>query len=613
MSHLRPHWQLSYGLLALVLPLLVFWPGLGGPFLFDDFPALINNTQLHITHLSFAEVWHAASGFQLGGGSRPLAMASFAINHALGGLDPWGWKLTGLAVHGLNTLLVYLLVTRLFALADMGERHQRLAAFAVAAAWAVHPLQVSTALYVVQRMESLSLTFVLLALLAYLRGRAQQQRGDTGWPWLLACVPLVGLGLASKESAILFPLYALALELTVLQFGMRHPLAARLWRWCWAGGVAIALLVYALVLVPRYGAAEQYVGRDFTALERVLTQLRVLPMYLGQIVFPLPARMPFYYDDFLPSHSLFSPITTLLGGLLLLGLLTWAWFARRRRPLFALGLFWFFAAHAATSNVIGLELVFEHRNYFALLGVLLALADGIRCLPASDSSTLKPIIASTLVVVLAALGALRAAMWGSPLLLATDLVEKNPRSARAAHDLGTVYYQLAAGNADSPTFGWAREQFQREMTLTKDSILPEYALILMKAVEKQEAPAALWDGLLHKLKTRPVTMEAANALFSMVDARDQGNVLDDERLTEAFIVLMGRTRLTPEQYVRAADYVWKYPKDEKLSTGMLLLAVGSGPGDPTFVTQLEKRLHAEQRNAQAGALVAHAREIGLLH
>ena len=45
---------------------------------------------------------------------------------------------------------------------------------------------------------------------------------------------------------------------------------------------------------------------------------------------------------------------------------------RTRWPLFSLGVFLFFAAHLITSNVIGLELAFEHRNHFALIGAVLA-------------------------------------------------------------------------------------------------------------------------------------------------------------------------------------------------------------------------------------------------
>src|SRR5699024_7915595 len=122
-----------------------------------------------------------------------------------------------------------------------------------------------------------------------------------------------------------------------------------------------------------YGSSETVTGRNFSTAERVLSQLRILPLYLQQILLPLPSNMYFYYDDFAPSRGWLSPATTLAGAAFLLGLLLAAWQLRKRLPLFALGVAWFFAAHFMTSNVIALELVFEHRNYFALFGVLLAL------------------------------------------------------------------------------------------------------------------------------------------------------------------------------------------------------------------------------------------------
>ena len=48
---------------------------------------------------------------------------------------------------------------------------------------------------------------------------------------------------------------------------------------------------------------------------------------------------------------------------------------RHRRPLTSLGIAWFLAAHALTASFLPLELVYEHRNYFAALGVLLAMGD----------------------------------------------------------------------------------------------------------------------------------------------------------------------------------------------------------------------------------------------
>src|SRR5688500_13964670 len=79
----------------LVLVALVYWPGLGGGFVFDDYPNIVQNGALHVTWASTWLEWLAAvfsspaSELQ-----RPLAMLTFAINHALTGLDPYWMKLT---------------------------------------------------------------------------------------------------------------------------------------------------------------------------------------------------------------------------------------------------------------------------------------------------------------------------------------------------------------------------------------------------------------------------------------------------------------------------------------------------------------------------------------
>src|SRR5690606_33758904 len=119
-KRLQPFWLCAA---LLILVALVYWPGLGGPFLFDDFPALVNNTHLHAASLAPSVIWEPAFSFDAGGGSRPLAMASFAINHAISGLEPWAYKLTGLVVHLINTLLAAALCLRILSLAGVTKRH----------------------------------------------------------------------------------------------------------------------------------------------------------------------------------------------------------------------------------------------------------------------------------------------------------------------------------------------------------------------------------------------------------------------------------------------------------------------------------------------------------
>ena len=93
----------------------------------------------------------------------------------------------------------------------------------------MHPMQVSSVLYVVQRIQTFCTLFVILALLAYLRARKAQIDGrPSRRAWLLAALAWL-TALASKEDAVLVPVYALIIELTVLHFSAADiPLAARL-------------------------------------------------------------------------------------------------------------------------------------------------------------------------------------------------------------------------------------------------------------------------------------------------------------------------------------------------------------------------------------------------
>jgi len=595
----------------LVLVALVYWPGLGGTFLFDDFPVLVDNPQVHVSELNLRAIWNAATSFAAGDGGRQLAMASFALNYSLGGLDPWGWKLGGLLVHLLNTLLIYFLCRRLMGLAGWGG-YRNVAALVVALLWAVHPLQVSSVLYVVQRMETLCLSFVLLALLAYLKGRMAQQAGEQGWFWLVMCLPLFLLALGCKESALLLPLFTLCLELTFLHFGGASLKQRRFWRWGYSSGCVFALVIFIVIVIPSYGAQENYAVRDFNALERVLTQLRVLPMYLGQILLPLPGSMPFYYDDYVASRSLLQPWSTLLGGVLLVGIFVLAWTLRRRLPLFSLGIYWFFAAHAITSNVIALELVFEHRNYFAMLGVLLALAELLRQIPVRDGPAIK--VAAVIAVVLGfgALGVIRAATWGDRLLLATELTALSPQSARAASDLGLIYYQMAGDSVDSPFFALAKREFERESTLPSATILAEQSLILMHAGHGLPVDDAWWERLKQRLREQPITPGTSSALFGLLGNRvDKGVELDDLEIDESFVLMFNKVSLPPISYVQVAEHAVKYRGDYALADQLLDIAVKQGEDKPEQLHMLVQMLREEQYPELADRLYARISSSGV--
>lgn len=598
------------GLVLVLLAALAYWPGLSGGFLFDDFPNIVHEPAVHAEELTAESLATAARTYH-GSLGRPVATVSFAVDYSIWGMNPLGFKRTNLAVHLVNTLLVFLLVLRLLPLAPVTRSWGSGPAFVIATLWAIHPLQVSTVLYVVQRMEMLSLTFVLLALLAYLHGRLLQIEGRPGWHWLVASLPLCLLGFLSKENALLFPVYTLALELTLLGFRAHADASSKVWRIAYATGVGLALLLFVFVVLPRFGGDAAYAIRDFDTSERLLTQLRILPTYLGWILLPQPASYVFYYDNVVASQGWLQPASTLMGGILLAALAALALAFRRRTPLLSLGILWFFGAHLITSNVLRLELVFEHRNYFAILGVLLAASELVARLPASRIPRIRSLAAGALITSFLALTLIRSATWGDELNLAMELAAKNPSSSRASMDLGELYLQLAKDDASSPLYAKGMKELERGAGLPNSSPMPEQGLIVYSAAARQQDKAEWWDRLILKLRTRAIGPQELGMMVDLLRMRHEGIRFNDDRFAEAYAVVVERVDLPPVQLYAFGEHALKFLKDDALAAQLFHLAADKSGDNPDFAAAMVELLARDGYKAQAQELAAYIRSIGL--
>lgn len=600
---------LTWSLVLAVLTALAYWPGMSGGFLFDDYPNIVKQERVHVTSLTLDSLAKAWSAFSIGPFGRPLAMVTFAVDHYFWGLDPRGFKLTSLAVHVLNTLLVFVLVSRLLRLRSDDRTARLMPAAIVATLWAIHPLQVSTVLYVVQRMETLSLTFVLLALVCYLHGRKRQIRGQRGWPWLAACVPLVCMGLLSKETAALFPAFTLALELTVLRFESGSDRTTRFLKGSYLLACTAAVGVFVFFIVPEYAADNAYALRSFTLGERLLTQMRVLPTYLFWILVPQPASYIFYFDTYPTSSGLLSPVTTLLGGLSMAALAAVAIALRRRLPLFSLGIAWFFAAHLLTSNVIALEMVFEHRNYFAILGVLLAIYGLVSALPPSEIPRVRNFAASVLVIGFFTLTLIRSAGWGNPMQLALELSQRNPDSTRASTDLGEQYMLRAGRDPSSRYYAMAEAEFERGSRVPGASPLPEQGLIILALTAKQTDKAEWWDRLIRKLEERTVGPQEVSMITEFLAKRERGLPLNDQKLSEAYMVVVKKVGMPASQYYAIGLHAMRHLGDERLAGILFAIAVNKSLDNPAFIVGMVETLHKNGHENNAQMLADHAWDV----
>ncbi len=590
----------------------VYWPGLGGGFIFDDFPNLVVDPHWRVTSLDPKEWQRAISHGRSGFLGRPLAMATFALNHYYSGADPFWLKLTNVGLHAVNAVLVYLLCRQLFALIasrSSGPQPGRFAATLVALAWAVHPLQVSTVLYVVQRMEIAATTCVLLALLAYLRSRRNQIAGARAWPWLLTSALTAVAGLGFKESALLAPGFALLSELCVLRFAGRNGTRSRAWVFGYAIATIAALAAYTFLVVPRYLPAEAYGYRDFSLHQRLLTQLPVLAMYLGQIAWPLPSSLLFYYDHLPVSDALLSPPWTAFSGAILLALLTLAGMAWRRWPLASLGIGWFFVAHALTSNVVPLELAFEHRNYLALLGILLAAATPLAWLGQRLNKDARRTIAVLPVVLLGVLCLIQTHTWGSPDRLAVALATRNIDSPRAGYALARRLLERAGSDINSVHWSMARKEFEHVTRINHTGALGEHALIIMAGRSGRPVPDELWDALRSKLTVRERPgPDVAAALYPIVACQIQERCrFDNDQVTHTLVMLLGRYPDAADLYAIYGNYAANVLQDLPLAIELLRRAHQLEPANTSIAVGLAKMLRLSpvpDEHTEAGRLIA---------
>lgn len=602
MTHAR-RWFLFASLLCAALSAAVFLPGLSGDFVFDDKSNIVDNPAVHLASLSLASVSDVAFGVQPGGITRVLPTLSFAIDYWRGGgaADPSVFKATNLTIHALTTAVLAWFFLAVLMAAGVARSRAAAGALALALAWAVHPLQVSSVLYVVQRMQTMNTLFTLLALLAYLNGRLAQFRGTSGRPYFLVGTLAWICALGSKEDGVLLPAYALCLELTVLRFRADDPGITKALRKLFSVAVIAATALFIFVILPHYWTSGNYYGRDFSSAERLLSQARVLCMYLWQIVAPVPSHMPFYYDWLQPSAGLLQPASTLLSIAFLSGLLGLAWAFRSTRPLFALGIFLFFSSHVITSNVIPLELAFEHRNHFGLIGIVLAVGDLVS-LGASRIQQEKAAALATCAILIG-LGAVtysRATSWSSRLELAKTSTELASGSSRAWNSLCMTYFDLSKGEPGQ-MLDYAINACDAGSRYSSTSISSLVNLVAYKS-RRGDATAEDWARLKRRVKTVNMGPENSQLIWVLIGNIRSGVPLDQAQALETIAITTSRMHLNAGEYAAIGYFVLGQTRFPERSMPYFFRSIELSPPGAPLSLEIIDELHRQGHRKWASQL-----------
>jgi tetratricopeptide (TPR) repeat protein len=292
---------------ALVIPLvtvLVYIPALHNGFVnWDDNVYVYENE--HIRSLGKKSLQWMLTAYHASNW-HPLTWLSHGIDYAVWGLDPLGHHLTSIVLHGLNTFLVVILITRLVMLGQAkasGDsqysspvtRHSSLRSPLVAGAltgllFGIHPLHVESVAWVSERKDVLYAFFYLLSVLSYVRYvTTLGKEGSVHYRWYVLCLVLFVCSLMSKPMAVTLPVVLLILD--VHPFGRTgiKGLFTSHWRLLVEKAPFFVLSVVSSVLTLQ----AQEAGGALKSLqlhslgERILVSIRALLFYFYKMICPV--------------------------------------------------------------------------------------------------------------------------------------------------------------------------------------------------------------------------------------------------------------------------------------------------------------------------------------
>ncbi len=608
----------------------VYFNALGGPFILDDTTSVL---PARIDALSISELLRITFGDTSGPLGRPISVLTFALNNHFGGAGPYSYKVSNLVIHSFNFILVYWFTTLLFRQfrsvhSGLTELDITILSMCCSAVWALHPMQLSTVAYVVQRMAMLSATFSLLALITYLKYRKSITNKARQILWLCSISALIALSSLAKENGVLTILYIGLLEILYVP-DTRAWLHRKLVKnSALTVGVFVCAVVASLYIVS--SKMTGYSLRDYGLFERTITQPEILMFYIKNIFIPNIDTLSIFHDGYLIKSKIDIAVAGSLFFLLCLCLLMR--FTMKRLPLVSFGIGLFLLSHILESTILPLEAIFEHRNYLAMLGLLIAVF--VACGYAIKSNHYKThllvFMTLTAIACYAPQTYFRSLEWSSTQTLVDAALRNKPDSIRAkveatsilaaegrfeellthldlaakqhtniaAFDIRTVMIAGALGRDDPKYINAAINKISTTSLKPSDvSVLRD--LYLFRANNQIQSPSFEGIAKLFASATQNKNKKLKTAAEAVLFGMYSDLLLDLGRFDEAKTAIVKSTSLAPGEFEAASRLVNillienEYEQAKQQISIMKSSAHGKAESTKAKIRELESRVLAE--------------------
>lgn len=403
--------------------------------------------------------------------SRYVGILSFWASFKLFGLELPGYHAINLAIHIINSMMVYFIVTLTLRTPLLCKNELKGCSGAIALftglLFAIHPLQTEPVLYILQRLVLMAAMFYLLSTMAYAGARLSVGSAKRYALYALALVSAL-LGMKTKENVFTLPVVIALYELMFFRGGLKKRLLYLL-------PFLSTMLIIPLTYARRYPGSGGIKGtlKSATWLEGGLprdeyffTQLNVIVSYMKLLFLPVKQTV----DHYQLVYRSFSEPVVIMSFLFILGIIILGIYLLKRSLkresaylLAAYGIFWYFVALSVESSILPIgELMCEYRTYLPNAGAYISIAVVMFIMygrlrePWTHKAFVSMLIA--LLIVLAVASHARNNIWRTSKSLNLDIVKKAPLKPRGHLSLGVTLL-------DEKQYNEAIHHFKRSLEL----------------------------------------------------------------------------------------------------------------------------------------------------
>lgn len=502
-------------LLILAAVVVVYAPALRDGFLWDDTALVLRDPLIRswrlipegFNHFMFVDA--TASNFY-----RPLQRLIYTGDYALFAFQPGPYHLISIFWHAAAAIALFFFLNELLTVFDIDAQKAFWISVGSALIWAIHSVQSAAVIYISGLADPLAATFGFLGL--FFTARSVRVIGLTKF-LMFACAALAFLASAfSKESGFIFLIIAIVLLLLRKSW-------SDIWRI-----TAVAAFVCVAYFSLRLGAEHTpppKLTAPAPALIRPIIVARAIAEYSGLIVFPLNLHMdrevetqPSGFNEANIQAAAWRELQTLLGFVLIAGLIYWTIRARSRNQLVFACLLFAIISYLPVSGLIALNAtVAEHWIYVPTAFLFAAIAIQMTDVLQSRGPIARVAFGTALVLWMLFLGMrtfVRTFDWKDPRTFFERTIASGGDSARMLINLGAL-------DLNEGKFEDAAIQLHAALQKKPDQPL---AVIDLATIALKQNDFKLARQLVMRAIQMPLVEAKAHELLAVLDMKEKGQV-----------------------------------------------------------------------------------------